>query len=568
MLLSAKDITKQIADLLLFDSINFNIEENDKIALYGLNGCGKTTLLNIISNNTDYQGSIICKKNLKISYLNQNLDFDLNSNIKTIVKNLGKEYKEYQINSLLTKFKLEDQNKELQYFSGGQLKRLALVLALVKECDLLILDEPTNHLDNEMIEYLEKYLMKSNQSLVMVTHDRYFLERVSNKIIEISNQKLYEYPGNYSSFLELKEKREQDQLSAQKKRKSFLNKEIEWVRSSPQARSTKQKERLKRFEELSNIKDINENSKLEIIQTASRLGKKTIEINNISKSYDKLLFSNFSYNFKRYDRIGIIGDNGLGKTTLLNIIANEIKPDSGYIDYGETVKISYFKQHSYQLDQELNVIQTIINKSNDFKNDDQSLSAINLANKFLFDKKLQTTQVSRLSGGQKRRLHLLLCLLEKGNVLILDEPTNDLDIDTLQVLEDFIDDFQGIVITVSHDRYFLDRIADGIFKIEDQKITYLNKLDYDNQKEPEVKEKIVKKKEKRSKLSYLEKKELESMDQKIEIVESKINDKETQLNTVTDYNKLTYIAQELKELEEDLDILNNRYLELLEKSEG
>ena len=378
MLVSGSNITKYHADRCILDNVTFNIEDNDKIAILGINGTGKTTLLNIIAGSETYDGKIIYRKNIRISYLAQNPQFDMERDVNSIIAELeqDKDVNDYEVKAILTRFMITEYDKPLREFSGGQLKRIALAIALLKPCDLLIMDEPTNHLDNTMIDYLEKYLVRFNRGLLLVTHDRYFLERIVNKIYEIDRTGIYEYPGNYSKFLEAKSIREEQMLLAQDKRKKFLKKELEWVRSSPSARSTKQKSRLQRFEELSSVKDLDEVGSVEMIDVSTRLGKKTIELSDITKSFDdKQLFSEFSYTFKRNDRIGIIGDNGVGKTTLLNIISNVLKPSSGRVIYGETVKFGYFKQGIDDMDTSLKVIDYIRESAHHFNTNNETLSS-------------------------------------------------------------------------------------------------------------------------------------------------------------------------------------------------
>ncbi len=423
MLISVKNLSKTNGIKKIVDEVSFSIEENDKVALIGINGTGKSTLLKILANQETYQGEIIQKKDITISYLPQNPDFNENNTVIEQVCDTIDQSKvnEYEIKAMLNKLGITNHQQLIKQLSGGQQKRVALAITLLKPCDLLILDEPTNHLDNEMIEYLEKYLIKFNKAIFMVTHDRYFLERVANKIIEIDRCKIYEYKANYSKFLDLKAKREEEALANQRKRKLFLKKELEWIRAGVQARSNKSKERIQRFEQLNNIDDIQTVNKVEMINVASRLGKKTIELKNISVQFDDLiLFNNFSYLFKRTDRIGIIGVNGCGKSTLLKIIAKELKPTNGEVIYGDTIKIGYFKQ---------------------------------TCERFLFDSSLQHTYISRLSGGEKRRLYLLNILMQAPNVLLFDEPTNDLDITTLAILEDYLD---------------------SLFVFKDRQITYCN----------------------------------------------------------------------------------------------
>ena len=577
MLISANNLSKTNGIKNIVDNVTFSIEETDKVALIGVNGTGKSTLLKVIAGNENYQGDIIRKKDMTISYLPQNPDFDPNNSvIKQVYKLIdASEVNEYEIKAILNKFGITNYEQLIKELSGGQQKRIALAITLLKPCDLLILDEPTNHLDNEMIEYLEKYLIKFNKAILMVTHDRYFLERVTNKIMEIDRSKIYEYTANYSKFLDLKAQREEADLASQRKRKLFLKKELEWVRAGVQARTTKSKERLQRFEQLNNISDIQTINQVELINTASRLGKKTIELKDLSMCYDDhTLFNNFSYLFKRTDRIGILGINGCGKSTLLKIIAKELEPSSGSVTHGDTIKIGYFKQMNDGLDENMRVIDYIKQTSNDLKTLEGSFTAKQMCERFLFDSSLQHTYIARLSGGEKRRLYLLNILMQAPNVLLFDEPTNDLDISTLAILEDYLDSFNGIVITVSHDRYFLDRICDGLFVFKNQQITYCNGgyssyIDISEQQNKNKSDGALKYKEqKKLRLSFKEKQELENMEKVILEFEQQIKIINEQMNEYqSNYNKLSELSNQRDYLNEQLEIKNERWLELLEKQE-
>lgn len=583
MLISVKNLSKTNGIKKIVDEVSFSIEENDKVALIGINGTGKSTLLKILAKQETYQGEIIQKKDITISYLPQNPDFNENNTVIKQVYDIIDQSKvnEYEIKAMLNKLGITNHQQLIKQLSGGQQKRVALAITLLKPCDLLILDEPTNHLDNEMIEYLEKYLIKFNKAIFMVTHDRYFLERVANKIIEIDRCKIYEYEANYSKFLDLKTKREEEALASQRKRKLFLKKELEWIRAGVQARSTKSKERVQRFEQLNNIDDIQTVNKVEMINVASRLGKKTIELKDISIQFDDLiLFNNFSYLFKRTDRIGIIGVNGCGKSTLLKIIAKELKPTNGEVIYGDTIKIVYFKQTCDDLDENMRVIDFIKQTNNNLKTLEGTFSAKQMCERFLFDSSLQHTYISRLSGGEKRRLYLLNILMQAPNVLLFDEPTNDLDITTLAILEDYLDSFSGIIITVSHDRYFLDRICDNLFIFKDKQITYCNGgyssyLDISNSVSKtkgdgalRYKEQKMLQKQQQIKLTSKEKQELEAMEgiildleQQIETINDKMNEYQD------DFNKLIELSNLRDDLVKQLDSKNERWLELLEKQE-
>lgn len=572
MLIQGLEVSKTNGVKKILDNVSFTIEKDDKIAVVGVNGIGKSTLLKMIARLENYDGKIIYQKDLKISYMAQDPNFDPLATVNEVVmERVGKDIEEYQVLAMLTRFNIVDLNAQIKTLSGGQVKRIALAITLLKPCDLLVLDEPTNHLDNSMIDYLEKYLIKFTKALFMVTHDRYFLERICNKIYEIDNTNIYEYPGNYSAFLEIKQKREENALAQESKRKQFLKKEIEWVRAGAQARSTKSKERLRRFEEINSIANIQATKTINIFDTSSRMGKKTIELVGVTKSYtNRLLFEPFSYMFKRFDRIGIIGENGVGKTTLLNIISRVIKPDMGDVIIGDTIKFAYFKQGVNDMDLNSRVVDYISASSDDFQLEKTSVTSRAMLERFLFDNDAQYNTISRLSGGEKRRLYLLKVLLERPNVLVLDEPTNDLDLQTLQILEDYLDEFNGIVIVVSHDRYFLDRICDGIFVIKDQKVTYINGgysayVDLENSY---VKtEKIVTKSDSKIKMSYSEKKELESMESKIVLLEKNIKDKEELMNETVEFEVINKLSNEINELNNELERLNERWLELLELQE-
>lgn len=584
MLITVNNLSKTNGIKKIVDNVSFTIEENDKIALVGVNGTGKSTVLKILAGKENYEGTLLQKKDISISYLPQNPDFDPNNTVLEQVHHDLKDHKvnEYEIKAILNRFNITNHQAKISELSGGQQKRIALAITLLHPGDLLILDEPTNHLDNEMIEYLEKFLIKFNKAIFMVTHDRYFLERVTNKIMEIDRTKIYEYKANYTKFLELKAIREENDLALQHKRKQFLKKELEWVRAGVQARTTKSKDRLQRFYQLSNIADIETVNQVEMINIASRLGRKTIELVDLQMCYEKnILFDYFSYLFNPNTRIGILGNNGCGKSTLLKIIAKELPPTHGKVIHGQTVKIGFFKQMSDDLDESLTVIDYIKKTSNYLQTSEGSFSAKQMCERFLFDTTLQHTQISRLSGGEKRRLYLLNILMQAPNVLLLDEPTNDLDITTLTILEDYLDSFNGLVITVSHDRYFLDRVCDGLFVFKNQQITYHNggySSYIDLKEENKVKEKSdgakryqeqkQKQRETRVRLTSKEQKELETMEDTILDLENQINELNQQMSLYqNDYDKLVEISNLASKLNSELEAKNERWLELLEKQE-
>lgn len=583
MLLSSASVTKFHGDRCILDAIHFSIEEQDKIAVLGVNGTGKSTFLKIIAGEETYQGNIIRKNNITISYLPQSPNFKKDNTIweqvfETIDK---KDVKEFEVRTILNKLGITNYEQKIKELSGGQEKRVALAITLLTPCDLLILDEPTNHIDSTMISYLENYLIRFNKAILIVTHDRYFLERVTKKIWEIESSSLVEYPGNYSQYLELKQKREEDIASAQKKRESFLRKEIEWVRAGVQARSTKSKKRLERFETLNSMEKSETAKDVELLTVHSRLGKKTIIMDNISMAFhDYTLFNNFSYIFKRHDRIGILGDNGSGKSTLLNIIAREIAPTSGTITYGDTIKIGYFKQSNDIIDTSMKVIDYIKDTASYATTNEGQLSAKQMCERFLFDAHLQHTKIEKLSGGEKRRLYLLKILLQAPNVLLFDEPTNDLDINTLTILENYLDTFHGIVIVVSHDRYFLDRVCDGLFVFKEQSITRYNggysqyidtatsvtKTKGDNGKKYAIEKQ--ERKQNTPRLTTKEKQELETMEETITSLENQIAEIDNQMSTIQDdFESITSLSLKREEVLQAIDTASERWMYLLEIQE-
>ena len=575
MLMSVSHLSKYNNLKCIAKDISFSIHERDKIGLIGLNGTGKSTLLKILAGQEDYKGEIIKKKDIRINYLPQIPSFQpQNTVLEQVYEDVGHDVAEYEIKSILNRFQIINHSQPLNQLSGGQKKRVALAIALIKPCDLLLLDEPTNHLDHEMIEYLEKYLTKFNRALVMITHDRYFLERITHRMLELEHGQLYTYEANYSLYLEQKAKREESLQSAQHKRKQFLKKELEWVRAGVQARTTKNKGRLQRYEALSQQADLPVTQNLEMIDTASRLGQKTIELHGISHRFDHLLFQPFDYLFQRNERVGIVGINGSGKSTLLHIIAGQIQPTSGEVEYGETIRIGYFKQGHEDMDDNQRVIDYIQEEARYLKTRQGEFSAKQMCEKFLFDKELQYTPIGRLSGGEKRRLYLLKVLMGAPNVLLLDEPTNDLDITTLQILEDYLDSFQGIIITVSHDRYFLDRLCDTLFVFSHQQIQvhnggYSDYIITSNQTSSNKPKSSTKKpmRERKVRLTYLEKKELESLEADIPALEQKLQQLDEQLNQVTDFHDIQELSNQRNALENEIETKSIRWLELLEKEE-
>lgn len=622
-LLTVEGISKAFGDKKIFDEVTFGIDAGDKVGVIGINGTGKSTLLKIIAGEEIADSGQIVKMNgLRIGYLPQTPDFDPEDTVLGQVFNcdnpvikLIKEYEQavrdvelgggseaekrlYAMNdkmdaanawnlesdakTILTKLNINDYYKKAGTLSGGQIKRMALARALITPVDLLILDEPTNHIDNESIDWLEKYLAKYKGALLMVTHDRYFLDRVVNKTLELDEAKLYCYTTNYSGFLEAKAMREELAAANERKRRNFLRTELEWVRRGAQARSTKQKARLERFRETAAIKAPKEKEKLEISSASARLGRKTIIAENISKSFDGVKYiDDFSYIILKHDRIGIIGPNGCGKSTLLNMLTSQLAPDSGHVEFGETVKLGIFAQHNEVMDPEQRVIDYIKDTAEYVQTADGRISASQMLEKFLFNPSMQYSPIGKLSGGEKRRLYLLKVLIDAPNILFLDEPTNDLDIETLAILEDYLDIFNGAVVAVSHDRYFLDKTADRIFafegggKIRQYEGGYSDYLrQYEERHvhdEPVKKEKPVQEKrpaEKPLKMTYHEQKEFETINERIEVLEKAIADTEAEMSGITtDYVKLQELTEKKDSLEAELEEAMDRWVYLNELSE-
>ena len=476
-LITIEHLTKSYTERLLFDDTSFSIGDGEKVGLIGINGTGKSTLLKIVAGLEEPDdGSVIRRRNLYIRYLPQIPQFTPGDSVlDSIVRDnlnephfTSREEIEASAKTILTKLGIYDFTAKVETLSGGQRKRVALTSVLLSTADLLILDEPTNHLDSEMADWLEDYLKKFRGALLMITHDRYFLDSVTNRIVELDKGKLYSYQSNYEGFLKLKAERLDMMAASERKRQSILRTELAWMQRGARARSTKQKAHIQRYEALRDQEAPElTDGQVEMESISSRLGRTTVEIEHLSKAYgDKVLMRDFNYVFLKNDRIGIIGPNGSGKSTLMKMIAGWVKPDSGTIEIGQTVKLGYFSQENEDMDVSLKVIDYIRNVAEYVQTKDGSISASQMLERFLFPSSVQYTTISRLSGGERRRLYLLRILMSAPNVLLFDEPTNDLDIRTLMILEDYLDSFQGIVITVSHDRYFLDRVVRRIFAFE------------------------------------------------------------------------------------------------------
>ncbi len=616
-LISVENITKSYGDKILIEDISFGINKDQKIAFVAKNGAGKTTLLNIIAGvGVSDSGQVIIRKGLKIAYLSQNEELDGSLTIEQTIFNSDNEtlkvieqyenalknpddadaYQkafdlmeqnhawdfETQYKQILFKLKLSDLNQKVSLLSGGQKKRLSLALILINKPDLFILDEPTNHLDLEMIEWLEKYLIKEKVTLFMVTHDRYFLERVCNDIIELDQGKLYRYKGNYSYFLQKKEERLALDKVTIGKAKNLFNKELDWMRRQPKARTTKSKSRIDDFYAIKEIAhQRRENHQVQLEINMERLGSKILELHHISKSFDeKRLFDNFDYVFKRGERIGIIGKNGTGKSTFLNIITSALPVDSGRVVVGETVKFGYYTQSGIHIKQGQKVIE-VIKEFGEYipLTKGRKISAGQLLEKFLFDNKKQYDFVEKLSGGELKRLFLCTVLIQNPNFLILDEPTNDLDIVTLQVLEDFLLDFPGNLLVVSHDRYFMDKIVDHLFVFEGEgKISgfpgnYSDYRVYEDSKPTTLLTTIKKEDTRKSEpstgqLSQQEKREFGKLEKDIANLESKKELIESQFNNdEIEADKINEISVKLQQIIADLEQKEERWLELSMKIE-
>lgn len=601
--INVEHISKLYGDKLVLEDLSCSVDEGDKIGIIGINGTGKSTLLRIIAGEEEAdEGKIIFSNGLTVGWLGQNPEFDEDSSILKYVcegKKIEEDYGyESDAKAMLTVLELEQFDEKIKNLSGGQKKRAALCKVLLQKPDILILDEPTNHLDNKMSDWLENYLRSFRGVLLMVTHDRYFLDKVTNHIWEVDGGKVYYYDENYSGYLERKAEREERQLASERKRQSILRNEVKWVMRGARARSTKQKARLERFEQLKAIDSPKTAKQVEMGSVGTRLGKKTIEVYDISKAYgDKVLFEHFSYIFKRFERIGFVGHNGCGKSTLMKILSNLESADSGSIEWGETIRIGYFAQECEIMDERQRVIDYIKDAAEYVRTSEGLVSASKMLERFLFSSDMQYTPIAKISGGERRRLYLLKVLMQSPNVLILDEPTNDLDIATLRVLEEFLDEFAGIVITVSHDRYFLDRTVDRIAAFEEERIVIYEgdyteyqeksgKIETDaiesvdsgaglhikknNEKKKEGREKWLasKNKEKLLKFTYKEQKEFETIDEDIEKLEEKIAELDGQISKcATDFIKLNEFMQEKEKTEAKLSDKMERWVYLNDLAE-
>lgn len=590
-ILTAEHLKKSYTERLLFDDASFYLHEGEKVGILGINGTGKSTLLKILAGMEEpEEGNVVLANHVVLRYLPQHPNFKEGQTVLQAVLDVHKGddtlYNlEADAKTMMTKLGITDFDQPVEQLSGGQKKRLALVAALVAPADILVLDEPTNHLDHAMSDWLEEFLKKWRGALIMVTHDRYFLDSVTNRIVEIDKGKIYSYETNYSGFLQLKADREASALATERKRQSILRMELEWMMRGARARSTKQKAHIQRYENLKNQEAPKFDAKIEISSVSSRMGRTTIELDSLSKSYgDKVLFKDFTYYFLKNDRIGFLGANGCGKTTLMKVIAGQIEPDEGTVTVGQTVKIGYYTQEIAQdksagiayMDPSMRVIDYIKQTAEYVQTSDGRVSASKMLERFLFLPEEQYNFIGKLSGGEKRRLNLLRVLMEAPNVLILDEPTNDLDVTTLTILEDYLDHFDGIVITVSHDRYFLDRIVKRIFAFDGNGNLRQHEGGYTEYaariaaEEPEeVVKAPVKKgvdtrvKEKKLKFTYKEEKEYETIESDIAALEEKIEELEASMSKFArDFVKLNQITKEKEEAEALLEEKMDRWMYL------
>ena len=599
-ILNAEKISKTYGEKVLFDKVVLGVNKGDKIGVIGVNGTGKSTFLKIIAGIEEPDaGEIVSGRGVTVSYLAQAPQFNPGDTIVGYVIKDKNNASEAEAKTILTKLGITDFDAAINTLSGGQRKRIALARTLVSPAEVLILDEPTNHLDSDMVIWLEEYIKKFKGELIMVTHDRYFLDNVTNRIVELDGGKLYGYDTNYSGFLELKTQREEMERATEDKRANILRRELEWIRRGCQARSTKQQARIDRYEDMKEAsrqaRASFENKALEMNSVSTRLGKKTIELSDICKSFgEKKVIDDFTYIFLRDDRIGIIGKNGCGKSTLMKIITGNLKPDSGSVEIGDTVRIGYFMQENEPLDEKMTVLEFVRSIGEYVTTATGKATASQMCEKFLFGPKSQWTPISKLSGGEKRRLYLLSVLMSAPNVLILDEPTNDLDIETLEILEDYLDGFAGIVIVVSHDRYFLDRTVDRIFSFEGGgrlKQYEGGFSDYYEKKQAEngiasdgatqsVKEavsgdttsakpkKYYKERENKLKFTYAEQKEYDTIDDDIASLESKIEELDGEIaGAATQYSRLNELMQEKADVEAQLEHKMDRWVYLNDLAE-
>ena len=586
VLLNAEHISLSWGENTLFDDVSFALEEQDKVGFIGINGTGKSTFLRILAGMQEPDaGTITLARGARIGYLPQSPDFSEPITVlQQVFRGAATDFAEeraYEAKMLLTQLGITDFDKDVRLLSGGQKKRIAICSALINPSEILILDEPTNHIDNETAAWLEQQLKAYKGALVIITHDRYFLNRVTNRICELDHAKLYFYEENYEGFVARKAERIASAAASERKRQTILRRELEWMRRGAKARTTKAKGRIQRFEELSSKTVQEEDGQVEMKSISTRLGKKTIEVSGLCKSWDgKTYIRDFDLTVARDDRIGIVGHNGTGKSTFLRILAGQAQPDAGTVSYGETVKIGYFAQDCGHMDQEQKVIEFIRDIAETVRTPDGTLSAAQMLETFLFTGEQQWTRIGSLSGGEQRRLYLLSVLMSAPNILLLDEPTNDLDIETLNILENYLEGFEGAVLAVSHDRYFLDKTARRIFEFRpngDVQEYLGNYADYlDKRKElerptAEKTEKTEKSKPKntgKTKMSYKDRYELEHIDDEIAELEQKLAAlKEEQAQITSDFVRLQELSEQIEAVSGALDAKEERWIELQEMAE-
>lgn len=586
MLLSAEHLSINFGSRQLLDDVNFYLNEGDKVGVIGINGTGKSTFLKVLAGKLEADaGTISRNPNVQVSLLEQNPPMEDDATVlEQVFLHFPKEFRElneYEAKSMLNKLGLPDYEQKVGTLSGGQRKRVALAAALIHPADVLVLDEPTNHLDAEMTAWLEDWLRRFKGGLVMVTHDRYFLERVVNHITELSRGKLYHYEANYSKYLELREQRAEMVEASERKRQSILRVEREWIMRGCKARTTKSKERIQRYEALLNQEAPETDEAVQMAAASSRLGKKIIELRDVSKAFDgRPIVSRFSYNLLRGDRIGIVGRNGAGKSTLLHLMAGELAPDSGTVEVGATVKIGHFSQEGRELDLNQRVYDFIHDIADEVRTDEGTFSANQMMERFLFPGDLQSVPIGRLSGGERRRLYLLSVLMEAPNVLLLDEPTNDLDVTTLSILEDYLLGFPGPILAVSHDRFFLDKLAESIFEVRgDGEIHRFtgNWTDWQAKRRAEEapspkaekpKPAAERPRERKLKFTFKEQREFETIDADLAELEAQITACQTEQESCgSDYVKLQELQARQAELEAALEEKTERWVYLNELKE-
>jgi len=586
MLLSAEHLSINFGSRQLLDDVNFYLNEGDKVGVIGINGTGKSTFLKVLSGVTEPDGGTISRNpNVQVSLLPQNPAMEESATVlEQVFLHFPAEFRElneYEAKAMLNRLGITDFAQKVGTLSGGQRKRVALAAALIHPADVLILDEPTNHLDSEMVAWLEDWLRRFKGGLVMVTHDRYFLERVVNHITELSRGKLYHYEANYSKYLELREQRAEMAEASERKRQSILRVEREWIMRGCKARTTKSKERIQRYEALLNQEAPETDEAVQMAAASSRLGKKIIELRDVSKAFDgRPIVSRFSYNLLRGDRIGIVGRNGAGKSTLLHLMAGELAPDSGTVEVGATVKIGHFSQEGRELDLNQRVYDFIHNIADEVRTDEGTFSANQMMERFLFPGDLQSVPIGRLSGGERRRLYLLSVLMEAPNVLLLDEPTNDLDVTTLSILEDYLLGFPGPILAVSHDRFFLDKLAESIFEVRgDGEIHRFtgNWTDWQAKRRAEEapspkaekpKPAAERPRERKLKFTFKEQREFETIDTDLAELEAQITACQTEQESCgSDYVKLQELQARQAELEAALEEKTERWVYLNELKE-